>query len=58
MDEIHRIFEVTGGYERFDKIEHFSQQKAESMGYSENGDNYSDYVSYIYTTNNGQHNRQ
>lgn len=58
MEEIRRIFEVTGGWERFDKIEHFSQLKAESMGYSEGADNYADYVSYIYTTNNGQHNRQ
>ncbi|MGE5393329.1 MAG: 4Fe-4S dicluster domain-containing protein [Candidatus Saccharibacteria bacterium] len=58
MDEIRRIFEVTGGLERFDKIEQFSQLKAESMGYKEGDDNYSDYVSYIYTTNNGQHNRQ
>lgn len=58
MDEIRRIFEVTGGFERLDKIEQFSQLKAESMGYNEEENNFSDYVSYIYTTNNGQHNRQ
>jgi heterodisulfide reductase subunit C len=58
LDELYRIFEVTGGLERFDKIEHFSQEKAQSMGYYEGEDNYSDYVSYIYTTDNGQHNRQ
>ncbi len=58
MDEISRIFEVTGGFERFYKIEHFSKLKAEDMGFFENGNNYSDYVNHIFTTNNGKHNRQ
>lgn len=58
MDEISRIFEITGGFERFDKIEHFSKLKAENMGFSENENNYSDYVNHIFTTNNGKHNRQ
>ena len=58
IDEIYRIFELTGGFERFDKIEHFSKAKAESMGFSENENDYSDYVSHIFTTNNGKHNRQ
>jgi heterodisulfide reductase subunit C len=58
IDEIKNIFEVTGGYERFEKIEHFSKLKAEEMGYSENGDNYSEYINHIFTTNNGKHNRQ
>lgn len=58
MDEISRIFELTGGFERFDKIEHFSKLKAEDMGFSENENDYSDYVNYIFTTNNGKHNRQ
>jgi heterodisulfide reductase subunit C len=57
LDEIHRIFEVTGGYERFDKIEFFSKRKAESMGFTEDGNNYSDYIGHIFTTNNGKHNR-
>lgn len=58
MDEIYRIFEITGGFDRFDKIEHFSKIKAESMGFSEGEDDYSDYVNHIFTTNNGKHNRQ
>jgi heterodisulfide reductase subunit C len=57
LDEITSIFEVTGGFDRFEKIEYFSKQKAESLGYSENEDNYSDYIKHIYTTNNGRHNR-
>ena len=34
LDELRRIFEVTGGMERFNKIESFSAQKAEEMGLS------------------------
>lgn len=58
LDEIKRIFEITGGFDRFDKIEHFSKIKAESMGFTEGEDNYSDYVNHTFTTNNGKHNRQ
>jgi heterodisulfide reductase subunit C len=58
LDEIRKIFEITGGFERFEKIEHYSKQKAEEMGYSEDGNNYADYVSHVYTTNNGKHSRQ
>ncbi|MDP3645154.1 MAG: 4Fe-4S dicluster domain-containing protein [Bacteroidota bacterium] len=58
MDEIYRIFEVTGGFGRFDKIEHYSKIKAESMGFKEDGDDYSYYIKYINTNNNGKHTRQ
>lgn len=58
LDEIYRIFEITGGFDRFDKIEHFSKIKAESMGFTEGEDDWSDYVNHIFTTNNGKHNRQ
>lgn len=58
MDEISRIFEITGGFERFDQIEQFSKIKAESMGFSKGENDYSDYVNHIFTTNNGKHNRQ
>jgi heterodisulfide reductase subunit C len=58
LDEIFRIFEITGGFDRFEKIEKFSKVKAESMGYPEGKDNYSDYVNHIFTINNGKHNRQ
>lgn len=34
LDELKRIFEVTGGMERYNKIEKFSAQKAEEMGLS------------------------
>jgi heterodisulfide reductase subunit C len=58
LDEIYRIFEVTGGFERFDQIEHYSKQKAREMGFSDPDEEYEDYVNHIYTTNNGKHNRQ
>jgi heterodisulfide reductase subunit C len=34
LDEIKRIFEITGGMERFEKIESYSVKKAEEMGLS------------------------
>ncbi|MFR9640720.1 MAG: 4Fe-4S dicluster domain-containing protein [Rikenellaceae bacterium] len=33
LDEIHRIFEVSGGTDLFEKIEKFSDKKAREMGY-------------------------
>ena len=35
LDEIKAIFDVSGGTERFEKIEHYSKQKAEDMGLSD-----------------------
>ena len=32
LDELKRIFEVTGGMKRYEKIEHYSAQKAKEMG--------------------------
>jgi heterodisulfide reductase subunit C len=58
LDEIYRIFEITGGFDRFDQIEHFSKEKAKSMGFSCENEEYKDYVDMTYTTNNGNHNRQ
>ena len=58
LDELYRIFEITGGFDRLDKIEQFSKIKAESMGFAEGEDDYSDYINHILTTNNGKHNRQ
>jgi heterodisulfide reductase subunit C1 len=57
IDEIQQIFEVTGGFERFGKIERFSMEKAESMGFP-GDDDYAAYINHIFTTNNGTHNRQ
>jgi len=58
LDEIYRIFEITGGFDRLDRIEQYSKAKAESLGFSEENDNYASYIEYVFTTNNGKHNRQ
>lgn len=57
MNEIRKIFEVTGGNDRFEKIENFSRKKAEEMGlkFGEGLDN--EYFEHIYTQNNNKHTR-
>ena len=52
LDELHRIFEVTGGDDFFEKIEEYSQIKAKEMGYESADDNY---FHDIYTVNSGNH---
>ena len=58
LDEIRAIFEITGGMERFDRIEEFSKKKAEEMnlGFGEGLDN--EYFRTTYTTNNQTHTRE
>lgn len=55
LDEIREIFKVTGGMERFDRIEAFSKIKAEELNldFGEGLDN--EYFRYIYSANNGLH---
>ncbi|MCC8034545.1 MAG: 4Fe-4S dicluster domain-containing protein [Rikenellaceae bacterium] len=52
MAELHRIFEVSGGTEFFEKIERHSERKARQMGFDGADD---DYFMEIYTSNNGEH---
>jgi heterodisulfide reductase subunit C1 len=55
LDEIRRIFDVTGGTERFDKIEAFSKQKAAEMNL-EFGDGIDNaYFAHIYGHDSGNH---
>jgi heterodisulfide reductase subunit C1 len=58
LDEIKRIFEVTGGMERFENIEKYSKEKAEKqdVGFDEGMDN--DYFRQVYTTNNQEHTKE
>lgn len=58
LDELQKIFDVTGGTERFNKIEDLSRQKAAEMGmqFDESLDN--EYVKHIYTTNNPLHTKE
>ena len=55
LDEIRKIFEVTGGKERFEKIEKYSEEKAKELGLSFDKTMYNDYFRQIYRTNNGTH---
>lgn len=57
LEEIRKIFEVTGGKDRFNKIEDFSRKKAEELGieFGEGLDN--EYFRHIYKTNSQKHNR-
>jgi heterodisulfide reductase subunit C len=57
LDEIQKIFEVTGGIERFEKIEEFSKKKAEEMGLKLEDGLDNEYIRHIYTTNSGKHTR-
>lgn len=58
LDELKRIFEITGGQDRFDKIEAFSKDKASEMGMEFGNDTQSEYFQHIYTTNNQKHNHE
>ena len=58
LDEIRKIFDVTGGTARFEKIEEASREKAMEMNMTlgEGIDN--EYFRHIYKTNNNSHTRQ
>jgi len=58
LDEIKKIFDETGGTERFEKIEQWSKEKAVQMGLKlEEGLN-SEYFRHIYTANNNKHTKK
>ena len=52
MEEIHKIFEVTGGKEFFDTIEQHSDRKAREMGFDGADE---EYFMEIYTRNSNEH---
>ena len=53
LDELKRIFEVTGGMALYDAIERFSAEKAEELGMSPE-----EYVDHIFTHNSMNHGRE
>jgi heterodisulfide reductase subunit C len=57
LDELKRIFDITGGTERFEKIEKYSKQKAQDMGIGFDETITNEYFQNIYKTNNNTHNR-
>ena len=56
LEEINQIFEVTGGHNFFNLIEHFSKEKAAEMGLSvgEKGSD-NEYFSEVYSKNSAKH---
>ena len=58
LDEIRKIFELTGAMERFEKIEEFSRQKADEMNMKLDDTMNNEYIDHIYTANTKNHNRK
>lgn len=56
LQEIRKIFEVTGGSARFEKIEEYSKSKSEEMGMSLNGSINNEYVQHIFSYSGLDHN--
>lgn len=55
LDELKRIFEVTGGLERYEKIEFFSRKKAEEMNLKLDDTIENEYFRFVYKHNSGNH---
>ena len=58
LDELKKIFEVTGGLERYSKIEEYSRIKAEEMNLELDGGLDNEYFRHVYKTNNGSHTKE
>ncbi|HNX85903.1 MAG TPA: 4Fe-4S dicluster domain-containing protein [Bacteroidales bacterium] len=58
LDEIRKIFDVTGGTARFNAIENYSKQKAGEMGIDLDDTLDNDYMKKIYTENSQNHGRE
>lgn len=58
LEELRRIFDVTGGTERFNRIEEFSEIKARELGLSFDESNGNEYFRHVYTYNNQKHSRE
>jgi heterodisulfide reductase subunit C1 len=55
MEEIRKIFEVTGGNRRYERIEFYSKKKAEELNLELDEGIDNEYFRHIYKTNNGSH---
>jgi heterodisulfide reductase subunit C1 len=56
LSEIRKIFDVTGGTERFEKIENFSTEKARELNLELDQSMDNEYIKTIYTSNKKKHN--
>ena len=57
LEELKKIFEVTGGLARYEKIESYSKKKADEMDLELTDGIDNEYFHHIYKTNNGTHTR-
>lgn len=57
LEEIRKIFEVTGGMTRYRKIEEYSKKKADELNMILDDGTDNEYFRYIYKTNNNTHTR-
>jgi len=55
LDEIRKIFEITGAMDRFERIEKFSRQKADEMNLKLDDTLNNEYIDHIYTANSKKH---
>ena len=58
LEEIRRIFDVTGGTERFQKLEALSSKKAEEMNLEFEEGIADEYFKHVYSANNNKHYRK
>jgi heterodisulfide reductase subunit C len=58
LDELYKIFEITGGLDRFEKIETFSKQKAAELGMGFDETHNNEYFDHIFLANNGEHTKE
>jgi heterodisulfide reductase subunit C len=58
LDELRRIFEVTGALDRFEKLESYSKMKAREFGMQFDEGQNGEYFKHIYSTNNGKHGKK
>ena len=52
LEELQRIFDVSGGTERFEKVEKYSKIKAEELGIKMTEGKDCDYFKFVYSNNN------
>ena len=55
LNELRKIFEVTGGISRYEKIEYYSKKKAIELDLDLDDSTDNEYFRHIYKTNNGSH---
>jgi heterodisulfide reductase subunit C1 len=58
LEELKKIFDVSGGTAYYENIEKCSKQKAEEMGLQFDDSIDCEYMKHVYTTNNNQHNNK